>query len=77
MNPQSLPLLCGITCDILLRNLCDGINALFFLSVNSLKDQLEDMKKRNQNSQISNEKITQLQRQASCHSVLSSTPSGT
>ncbi|KAL7988060.1 hypothetical protein Chor_006979, partial [Crotalus horridus] len=39
--------------------------------VNSLKDQLEDMKKRNQNSQISNEKITQLQRQASYHSVLS------
>ncbi|NWX72986.1 ROCK2 kinase, partial [Alca torda] len=34
--------------------------------VNSLKDQLEDLKKRNQNSQISNEKINQLQRQA-CH----------
>ncbi|KFQ90193.1 Rho-associated protein kinase 2, partial [Phoenicopterus ruber ruber] len=33
--------------------------------VNSLKDQLEDLKKRNQNSQISNEKINQLQRQAS------------
>ncbi|NXQ88997.1 ROCK2 kinase, partial [Nyctibius grandis] len=32
--------------------------------VNSLKDQLEDLKKRNQNSQISNEKINQLQRQA-------------
>ncbi|NXD82471.1 ROCK2 kinase, partial [Halcyon senegalensis] len=31
--------------------------------VNSLKDQLEDLKKRNQNSQISNEKINQLQRQ--------------
>ncbi|NWU67132.1 ROCK2 kinase, partial [Pterocles burchelli] len=33
--------------------------------VNSLKDQLEDLKKRNQNSQISNEKVNQLQRQAS------------
>ncbi|KAF7247887.1 Rho-associated protein kinase 2 [Varanus komodoensis] len=33
--------------------------------VNSLKDQLEELKKRNQNSQISNEKIIQLQRQAS------------
>uniref|UniRef100_UPI00398F5178 rho-associated protein kinase 2-like isoform X2 n=2 Tax=Pristiophorus japonicus TaxID=55135 RepID=UPI00398F5178 len=31
--------------------------------VNSLKDQLEDLKKRNQNSQISNEKMAQLQRQ--------------
>ncbi|OCT81238.1 hypothetical protein XELAEV_18028054mg [Xenopus laevis] len=31
--------------------------------VNSLKDQLEDMKRRNQNSQISNEKMNQLQRQ--------------
>ncbi|MBN3316190.1 ROCK2 kinase, partial [Atractosteus spatula] len=31
--------------------------------VNSLRDQLEDLKKRNQNSQISNEKNIQLQRQ--------------
>ncbi|XP_060042548.1 rho-associated protein kinase 2 isoform X3 [Erinaceus europaeus] len=31
--------------------------------VNTLKDQLEDMKKRNQNSQISTEKVNQLQRQ--------------
>ncbi|OCT78993.1 hypothetical protein XELAEV_18030088mg [Xenopus laevis] len=31
--------------------------------VNSLKDQLEDLKRRNQNSQISNEKMNQLQRQ--------------
>jgi len=31
--------------------------------VNSLKDQLEDLKKRNQNSQISTEKVNQLQRQ--------------
>lgn len=31
--------------------------------VNSLKDQLDDMKKRNQNSQISNEKMAQIQRQ--------------
>ncbi|XP_062893636.1 rho-associated protein kinase 2 isoform X4 [Mobula hypostoma] len=31
--------------------------------VNTLKDQLEDLKKRNQNSQISNEKMAQLQRQ--------------
>ncbi|KFW73078.1 Rho-associated protein kinase 2, partial [Pygoscelis adeliae] len=38
--------------------------------VNSLKDQLEDLKKRNQNSQISNEKINQLQRQA-CQLYLS------
>ncbi|KFP38391.1 Rho-associated protein kinase 2, partial [Chlamydotis macqueenii] len=39
--------------------------------VNSLKDQLEDLKKRNQNSQISNEKINQLQRQASNSSLRS------
>ncbi|NP_001154860.1 uncharacterized protein LOC100301953 [Xenopus laevis] len=31
--------------------------------VNSLKDQLEDLERRNQNSQISNEKMNQLQRQ--------------
>ncbi|XP_012869008.1 PREDICTED: rho-associated protein kinase 2 [Dipodomys ordii] len=31
--------------------------------VNSLKDQLEDLKKRNQNSQISTEKVNQLQKQ--------------
>ncbi|XP_066554385.1 rho-associated protein kinase 2 isoform X3 [Amia ocellicauda] len=31
--------------------------------VNTLRDQLEDVKKRNQNSQISNEKVLQLQRQ--------------
>lgn len=40
------------------------INNVVFVVVNSLKDQLEDLKKRNQNSQISNEKINQLQRQA-------------
>lgn len=31
--------------------------------VNSLKDQLEDLKKRNQSSQISTEKVNQLQKQ--------------
>lgn len=33
--------------------------------VNSLKDQLEDLKRRNQNSQISTEKVNQLQKQVS------------
>lgn len=33
------------------------------LSVNNLRDQLEDLRKRNQNSQISNEKNVQLQKQ--------------
>lgn len=36
---------------------------MLFIIVNSLKDQLEDLKKRNQNSQISTEKVNQLQRQ--------------
>lgn len=36
---------------------------MLFIVVNSLKDQLEDLKKRNQNSQISTEKVNQLQRQ--------------
>lgn len=38
---------------------------MLFIIVNSLKDQLEDLKKRNQNSQISTEKVNQLQRQVS------------
>lgn len=38
---------------------------MLFIIVNSLKDQLEDLKRRNQNSQISTEKVNQLQRQVS------------
>uniref|UniRef100_A0AAY4A7A2 Rho-associated protein kinase n=1 Tax=Denticeps clupeoides TaxID=299321 RepID=A0AAY4A7A2_9TELE len=38
--------------------------------VNSLRDQLEDMKRRNQNSHISNEKNIQLQRQVSANTLL-------
>uniref|UniRef100_A0A8C3XUJ1 Rho-associated protein kinase 2 n=1 Tax=Chelydra serpentina TaxID=8475 RepID=A0A8C3XUJ1_CHESE len=45
--------------------------------VNSLKDQLEDLKKRNQNSQISNEKINQLQRQLDEANALLRTESDT
>ncbi|XP_053314729.1 rho-associated protein kinase 2 isoform X2 [Spea bombifrons] len=45
--------------------------------VNSLKDQLEDLKKRNQNSQISNEKINQLQRQLEEANALLRTESDT
>lgn len=39
------------------------VTEMLFIIVNSLKDQLEDLKKRNQNSQISTEKVNQLQRQ--------------
>ncbi|XP_044144460.1 rho-associated protein kinase 2-like [Bufo gargarizans] len=46
-------------------------------SVNSLKDQLEDLKKRNQNSQISNEKMNQLQRQLDEANALLRTESDT
>ncbi|XP_040283254.1 rho-associated protein kinase 2 isoform X3 [Bufo bufo] len=45
--------------------------------VNSLKDQLEDLKKRNQNSQISNEKMNQLQRQLDEANALLRTESDT
>ncbi|XP_077147553.1 rho-associated protein kinase 2 isoform X2 [Ranitomeya variabilis] len=45
--------------------------------VNSLKDQLEDSKKRNQNSQISNEKMNQLQRQLDEANALLRTESDT
>ncbi|XP_013359812.1 PREDICTED: rho-associated protein kinase 2 isoform X1 [Chinchilla lanigera] len=45
--------------------------------VNSLKDQLEDLKKRNQNSQISTEKMNQLQRQLEETSALLRTESDT
>uniref|UniRef100_A0A8C0QNE6 non-specific serine/threonine protein kinase n=1 Tax=Chelonoidis abingdonii TaxID=106734 RepID=A0A8C0QNE6_CHEAB len=45
--------------------------------VNSLKDQLEDLKRRNQNSQISNEKINQLQRQLDEANALLRTESDT
>lgn len=45
--------------------------------VNTLKDQLEDLKKRNHNSQISNEKINQLQRQLDEASSLLRTESDT
>lgn len=45
--------------------------------VNSLKDQLEDLKKRNQSSQISTEKVNQLQKQVGwsvCNVLSLSTP---
>uniref|UniRef100_A0A8C0R8J0 Rho-associated protein kinase n=1 Tax=Canis lupus dingo TaxID=286419 RepID=A0A8C0R8J0_CANLU len=45
--------------------------------VNSLKDQLEDLKKRNQNSQISTEKVNQLQRQLDETNALLRTESDT
>ncbi|MEE6476822.1 hypothetical protein FKM82_011230 [Ascaphus truei] len=45
--------------------------------VNSLKDQLEDLKKRNQSSQISNEKMNQLQRQLDEANALLRTESDT
>ncbi|KAG9460313.1 hypothetical protein GDO78_022671, partial [Eleutherodactylus coqui] len=45
--------------------------------VNSLKDQLEDLKRRNQNSQISNEKMNQLQRQLDEANALLRTESDT
>ncbi|CAH2246102.1 rho-associated kinase 2 isoform X1 [Pelobates cultripes] len=45
--------------------------------VNSLKDQLDDLKKRNQSSQISNEKMNQLQRQLDEANLLSRTESDT
>ncbi|XP_073530253.1 rho-associated protein kinase 2 isoform X2 [Phyllobates terribilis] len=45
--------------------------------VNSLKDQLEDSRKRNQNSQISNEKMNQLQRQLDEANALLRTESDT
>lgn len=45
--------------------------------VNSLKDQLEDLKKRNQNSQISTEKINQLQKQLDEANALLRTESDT
>ncbi|XP_038607691.1 rho-associated protein kinase 2 [Tachyglossus aculeatus] len=45
--------------------------------VNSLKDQLEDLKKRNQSSQISNEKVNQLQRQLDEANALLRTESDT
>ncbi|XP_030054718.1 rho-associated protein kinase 2 [Microcaecilia unicolor] len=45
--------------------------------VNSLKDQLDDLKKRNQNSQISNEKINHLQRQLDEANALLRTESDT
>lgn len=38
---------------------------LVICAVNSLRDQLDDMKKRNQNSHISNEKNIHLQKQVS------------
>ena len=44
----------------------DAHSALGF-AVNGLRDQLEEMKKRNQNSHISNEKNILLQRQVSAH----------
>ncbi|KAM8952508.1 rho-associated protein kinase 2 isoform 2-T2 [Pelodytes ibericus] len=45
--------------------------------VNSLKDQLDDLKKRNQSSQISNEKMNQLQRQLDEANALLRTESDT
>nr|XP_012999913.1 rho-associated protein kinase 2 isoform X2 [Cavia porcellus] len=45
--------------------------------VNSLKDQLEDLKKRNQNSQVSTEKVNQLQRQLDETNALLRTESDT
>ncbi|XP_076798205.1 rho-associated protein kinase 2 isoform X2 [Arvicanthis niloticus] len=45
--------------------------------VNSLKDQLEDLKKRNQNSQISTEKVNQLQKQLDEANALLRTESDT
>lgn len=38
-------------------------NDCFYSSVNNLRDQLEDLRKKNQNSHISNEKNIQLQKQ--------------
>ncbi|XP_026310484.1 rho-associated protein kinase 2 [Piliocolobus tephrosceles] len=50
---------------------------MLFIIVNSLKDQLEDLKKRNQNSQISTEKVNQLQRQLDETNALLRTESDT
>lgn len=61
-------MVCGVDCDTRIEEnmlvwCVRAYTEMLFAIVNSLKDQLEDLKKRNQNSQVSTEKVNQLQRQ--------------